>query len=136
MNENSQQLENRDAMRAGKREPSRGNRFFQPRVDIVETADALEVYADIPGSSAEEIDVNFENGVLSIHGRVSPRQTDATKFIVQEYELGDFYRSFEVNEKIDSSRIAADFNAGVLKLTLPLSEDTKPRKIAVRGGHA
>ncbi len=114
-----------------KAERTRGGSHYRPRVDIVEGADELTVFADMPGLSSDQIDIDFERGILQIFGRVPSRQPEGAKFQRREYGVGDFYRSFQVSEEIDASRISADYSQGVLTLHLPKSSAAKPRKIAV-----
>jgi len=64
---------------------------------------------------------------------VAPRQQGKTEFLVREYGVGDYFRSFEVGEGIDADKIEASVQQGVLTLRLPKSAAAKPRKIAVRG---
>jgi HSP20 family protein len=104
---------------------------YRPNVDILENADELTVLADMPGASPEGIDVNFENGMLTIHAPVAPRNEEAD-FLVQEYGVGDYFRSFEVNENVAADKIAAQYADGVLTVHLPKAEAAKPRKIAVK----
>jgi HSP20 family molecular chaperone IbpA len=113
-------------------EQTRGGQYYRPNVDIIETPDELLVVADMPGLASDLIDIRFEEGALTIHGRVPPRQPAGTRFLLQEYGLGDFFRTFRVSENIDSERITADYADGVLTLHLPKSERAKPRKIAVQ----
>ena len=112
-------------------DPARTVRHYRPNVDIIERADELTVYADMPGATADGININFENGTLTIHGKVKPRQHDDTDYLLREYGIGDFYRTFQVSEAIDSDRMTADYADGVLVLHLPKVEAAKPRKIAV-----
>jgi len=113
-------------------ELTRGRTTFSPRVDIFETEDELVLLADVPGVVAEDVDIKFENGQLTLHAHCAPRQEGA-EHLLCEYGVGDFYRVFSVGESIDASKIAAELRAGVLTLHLPKSEATKPRRIAVRG---
>lgn len=113
-------------------ESTRSGPVYRPNVDIIEQQDQLVIYADLPGVTEEMIDVNFQDGMLTIHGKVNPRQSDGTQYLTHEYGVGDFYRTFRVSEKIDASKIAADYRDGVLVLRLPKSESHKPRKIAVQ----
>lgn len=115
-------------------ERTRNRACYCPNVDILESADELTVYADMPGLRSEDVDVQFENGTLTILGKVSDRQAENVPFLRREYGVGDFYRTFQVSESIDSSRISADYANGVLTLHLPKQEAVKPRKISVRGG--
>jgi len=112
-------------------ESTRAGTYYRPSVDIVERADELTVLADMPGAAADGIDIRFEDGMLSIHGKVPQRHADVD-FLAREYGVGDFYREFRVNETIDASKITADLNDGVLTLHLPKVEAVKPRKITVR----
>jgi HSP20 family protein len=113
-------------------EQTRSGQFFRPDVDIVETPDELLVLADMPGLGTDLIDIRFEDGTLTIHGRVPSRQPADVRFLLREYAVGDFFRTFRVSENIDASRITADYSGGVLTLHLPKSEKAKPRKIAVQ----
>lgn len=112
-------------------ERTRSGQFYRPNVDIVEQKDELVLYADLPGVKPGEIDINFEDGELAIHAKVAPRYDRAKEFLLAEYGIGDFYRTFRVSEQIDSSKIHAEYANGVLTLHLPKVEAAKPRKIAV-----
>jgi HSP20 family molecular chaperone IbpA len=105
--------------------------YYRPNVDIYELADQLVVQADVPGAKNNEIDIQFEDGSLTIHARVPARQHSMGPFLRQEYGVGDFYRTFRVSEQIDASRISAEYAGGVLTLHLPKVEAAKPRKIKV-----
>jgi HSP20 family protein len=105
--------------------------YFRPNVDIVEQKDELLVVADVPGAKSDSIDVKFEDGTLEIQAAVAPRECDEHGCLLQEYNVGDYYRSFQVSEAIDASKISADYADGVLTLRLPKAEAAKPRKIAV-----
>jgi len=111
---------------------TRCGRHYQPNVDIVETLDELMVLAEMPGVEPNGIDVDFENGSLTISGRVAPRQGAETEYLLQEYGVGDFHRTFRVSERIDAAGINAEYRGGVLTLHLPKVEAVKARKIAVR----
>jgi len=113
-------------------EPTRSGQYFRPLVDILERKDELLILADMPGVSPDRIAVNFEDGALTIHGRVESRQPEDTNYLLQEYGIGDFYRVFEVSEQIDAARITAEYADGVLTLHLPKTESAKPRKISVQ----
>ena len=112
-------------------EQTRGGSFFRPNCDIVETADELRIYADVPGATSEDIDIHFEKGALTIHAKVNERRQAEAKYALREYGVGGFFRTFQVDESIDTGRIRAEVKGGVLILHLPKSEAVKPRKIAV-----
>jgi HSP20 family protein len=113
-------------------ELTRGTTTFTPRVDIIETPEELLLYADLPGIKPEDVDVRFENGELILHGKCPPRHQPAN-FLRNEFEIGDFYRVFTLNESIDAEEIVAELKQGVLTVHLPKSEAVKPRKITVKG---
>jgi HSP20 family protein len=127
------QMEKRKDAEVSPVERIRPGQAFVPVVDIIEKADELLVSADVPGARAEDIDINYEKGQLSIHARVEPRQDpERTEYLLREYGVGDFYRTFQVGEGIDQSKIEAEVKDGVLTLHLPKSETLKPRKISVK----
>lgn len=117
----------------GHAEPTRSGPVFRPNVDILEKADELLVLADVPGTQSDKIDIRFENGMLTIHAQVEPRQDDKTEYQLHEYESGDFLRTFRISEEVDPSKIGAEYADGVLTLHLPKSEAARPRKIPVAG---
>lgn len=115
-------------------EQTRSGNYYRPVVDIVERPEELTVYVDLPGANGDQIDVRFEDGTLSIHARVEPRHAEIPAFFIQEYGVGDYFRSFQVNETVEASRISAEFADGVLTLHLPKVEAAKPRRIDVKQG--
>ena len=112
-------------------ERTRGGLTYTPRIDIWETDDELMLYADMPGVSGENLDIQFENRELRIHGKVTPRHAEIN-FLYGEYGIGDFYRTFTIGETIDSEKISAELKDGVLTLHLPKTEAVKPRRIEVK----
>jgi HSP20 family protein len=125
-------IEKKTQSEAVRHELMRGAPHFRPQVDILEVGDELRVLADLPGAKADDIEINFENGVLTIYGRVEPRQDESTAYLIREYGVGSFYRVFEVSENIDAERISAEYSDGVLELHLPKAERAKARKIEVQ----
>jgi HSP20 family protein len=113
-------------------EPTHATVTFAPRVDIIETAEELLLYGDLPGVRPEDLDIRFENGELILQTRCSPRHQPANQ-LLSEFEVGDFYRVFTLSESIESARIIADLKQGVLTVHLPKSEVVKPRRITVKG---
>jgi HSP20 family protein len=113
-------------------ERTRGERVYRPYVDIVETSEELTLVADVPGAKSDAIDIDFEDGVLTIYGRVEPRYGENVNFLLREYGTGDFQRTFRVSEHINASGIHAEYADGVLTVHLPKVEAAKPRKIEVK----
>lgn len=112
-------------------ERTRSGQTYSPRFDIWETEGELILYGDMPGVSSETLDIQFENDVLTIHGKVEARHSDV-EFLLGEYGIGDFYRTFTIGETIDNAKISAELHDGVLTLHLPKTEAVKPRRIEVK----
>ena len=108
-----------------------GGTTYSPRFDIWENDDEMILYGDLPGVMPEDLDVRFENPVLTIHGKVSPRHSDI-KFLHGEYGIGDFHGTFTIGEAIDTERISAELKNGVVTVHLPKNEKVKPRRIEVK----
>lgn len=106
--------------------------YFTPLVDIIETNEAFIFQADLPGVKAADVDVTFENGVLTMDGQVPRRQNPTQNYIWQEYGVGHFYRQFTLNTPIDSNAIKAEYKNGVLELRVPKVEAAKARKIQIK----
>lgn len=112
-------------------EHTRGGVYFTPRVDIYETDKELILFADMPGVRPEDVDLRYERGELLLHGRLQPRQRQGN-FLAGEYDEGDFYRTFNIHESIDSTKIEASCKNGVVTVHLPKVEAARPRQITVQ----
>jgi HSP20 family molecular chaperone IbpA len=99
-------------------------------VDIYETKEGLVLMADLPGVPKEGLDVRVESDLLTIRGNTSHRISGDP--IYREYELVNFFRQFELGEKVDQGRITAELKHGVLTLSLPKAEEAKPRRIEIK----
>lgn len=115
-------------------ERTRSTRTFVPAVDIFETKDAILLMAEMPGVDENSVDVSLEKNVLTLTGNVEPEEFDGYNLVYQEYEYGDFQRSFTLSNEIDVENIAATVKNGVLSLTLPKIERVKSKKIEVKVG--
>ena len=106
---------------------------FVPGVDLVELENEYVLRADLPGAKPDDIDVQLERGVLTLHARVEPRQTaHRTRSLLHEYGVGDFHREFKVGDAIDTAAIAAETANGVLTLRLPKAAAARQQRIDVR----
>ena len=110
-------------------EKTRAGRFFLPEVDIQELSDSLKLFADMPGVKQSDVEVTLNNGILTIVGTVSTDAYQKLSPLYTEYNVGNYFRQFELNEDIDAQRINASMKDGVLELTLPKSERARPRRI-------
>ena len=111
-----------------------GRTAWVPDVDVVETADkSVVVKADLADMKREDISITFEHNVLTIEGERKFANADSDKYHRVERGYGAFRRSFTVPTSVDGSRIDASYRDGVLTVTLPRREETKPRQIQVNG---
>ena len=109
-----------------------GGRTWLPAVDIYENDDAFVATADLPGLKKDDIDVSIEDNVLTVSGeRKFEKSEDEGSFRRVERSYGTFRRSFTLPRGVESAKVEAKFEDGVLTLTLPKSELAKSRKITV-----
>ena len=107
-------------------------RTFLPTTDIFETEDALTVVMEMPGVDKANLEINVENDVLSVSGRIDLAKYEKLAPVYTEYNIGHYRRTFNLtSSRINTERIAADINDGVLRLTLPKVEQAKPRRIQI-----
>ena len=106
---------------------------WMPAVDIFETPEREVVLkAEVPEVKREDINITFENGVLTIRGeRKFEGEVDRERYQRVERQYGTFSRSFNVPAAIDAARITAGYKDGVLTIRLPQREDAKPKQITV-----
>ncbi|MFO8071311.1 MAG: Hsp20/alpha crystallin family protein [Polyangia bacterium] len=114
-------------------EPTRAGVCYSPAVDIYETEEAITLLADLPGVEKEKLDINVEDGRLTITGAVD-EPDEKWEPIWSEYGIGGFTRSFQLGDTIDQSGISASLERGVLKLVLPKADRLRPRQIEVTTG--
>jgi HSP20 family protein len=105
---------------------------FVPLVDVIENREAFIFQADVPGVKAADLDVGFENGVLTIDAKVQPRQLERRTNAWTEYGVGNFYRQFTLRTPIDAAGITAELKNGELTITAPKADSAKARKIEVQ----
>jgi HSP20 family molecular chaperone IbpA len=113
-------------------ERTRWGKVFSPAVDILETKNDLRLYADMPGVDQKSIHITIDQGVLLIQGNVDTNPVEGYELEYQEYEIGDYQRSFTLTDTVDQDKISANYTNGVLELVLPKAEEAKPRKIEVK----
>ena len=103
-----------------------------PAVDIKEEVDAFALYVDLPGMDKSDINISMENNVLTLHGD-RKNGKDEKNYYRLERASGKFYRRFTLPETADESKIAAKMEKGVLTITIPKKEASKPRSIEIFG---
>ena len=104
---------------------------YAPMVDVAETPEEFVFEADLPGT-AGDVDVTCEDGVLTIIGKVKPRQPADQAFVRQEYGVGDFRRVFSIDTDIDAENIRAQLKDGQLTVRVPKTTAAKVHKIPVK----
>lgn len=115
-----------------------GNRLWVPAMDLAERTDAYIVHAELPGVRPDQVELSFEQNVLTLRGS-KPASFDVStdgelRVFAAERVHGSFERSVRLPEFVDADRISASFENGVLTVTIPKAEAAKARKIAVNAG--
>jgi HSP20 family protein len=90
------------------------------------------VVMEIPGVEKKDIDINVENNVLRVEGRIDFGKYEGLEPLYTEYNVGHFARGFTLSRKIDQQQISAQLEDGVLRLTLKKAAEAKPRQIAIQ----
>ena len=106
-------------------------RMFVPTADIYETPEALNVILEMPGVEKNNVDIQVKDGALRVEGRLDLSKYRDLQPLYIEYNIGHYARTFQLSNKIDQDKIAAEMKDGVLSLLLPKAEEAKPRTIRV-----
>src|SRR5690349_23187203 len=114
-----------------------GSRVWVPAMDVAERGDAYVIHVELPGVSPEQVDVSFEQNILTIRG-TKPASFDVAsegevRVFAAERVHGGFERSVRLPEFVDADRIEATFANGLLTITVPKAQAAQPRKITIRG---
>ena len=114
---------------------SNGNRTWVPAMDVAERGDAYLVHTELPGVSPDQVDISFEQNVLTIRG-TKPASFDAKndgelRIFAAERVSGTFERSVRLPEFVNADRISASFANGLLTVTVPKAEAAQPRRISI-----
>ena len=111
--------------------PYQGSAY--PKVNVYEYDDKIGIVAEIPGLNKKQLNVDVEDGVLTISGdKHSTFEDEGAKVIRRELKQSSFKRSFELGELLDGEKIAANFKDGVLSVSIPKMEPEKPKKTFVK----
>jgi HSP20 family molecular chaperone IbpA len=113
-------------------EPARPRRVWRPLADIVETKEGVILMLELPGVTAEDVDVALEKRVLTIRARSNTALPERLRQVHAEYEPGDYERAFTLPDDFDGEQIEAELKNGVLTLRLPRAEAARPKTIRVR----
>jgi HSP20 family protein len=108
---------------------------WAPSVDIYETEHELVVKADLPEVDPKDLDIRVENNILTIRGeRKFEKKVNEENYLRVERAYGSFARSFTLANTVNSEAIKADYQSGVLTLSIPKKEEAKPKQIKVNVG--
>lgn len=103
-----------------------------PQVDVAETQEHILVRAEVPGMKQEDIQIEFENGLLTLRGERKLDKSDAgVTYHRVERIYGNFSRSFTLPRTVDAEKISASYRDGVLEIIVPKKEEAKPKQIRI-----
>jgi HSP20 family protein len=110
-----------------------GASYFVPRANVVETENEFEVTLDLPGMKPEDVNVELKNGDLWITGKREEEKEEKGKTYHRvERRYGEFRRVLSLPATTDSEKVAAKYDSGVLRVTVPKMEEAKPKHIPVK----
>ncbi|MGD1086584.1 MAG: Hsp20/alpha crystallin family protein [Verrucomicrobiota bacterium] len=105
--------------------------YIRPSVNIYETESGYALEAELPGVNKDGLGITLEGGLLTLEGRRSDPGVPGAEPLHRESIPANFRRVFQLDPAIDTAKITARIEQGVLTVTLPKAEESKPRKIAV-----
>jgi HSP20 family protein len=104
-----------------------------PAMDIRDTPEAFVVEAAVPGIKPDEVEITVQNQTLTIRGEVKEEaETQRGEYLYRERSFGRFSRQVQFPSRVDADKAEASFDNGILRLTVPKAEETKPRRIEVK----
>lgn len=128
--ETNREIEAREKSEAAT-EDTRPGLVFRPDVDILEDADAYVILADMPGVNEGDVDIQLNQGVITLDASV-PSEEEAATTRRSEYQSGGYHREFRISEVIDAGAVTAKMQNGVLVVRLPKTAEGRPRRIEVQ----
>lgn len=105
-----------------------------PAVDVIEDAQGITLYADLPGVPKDRLSLQIEAGTLTIEGEVALDLPEGMEATHAELGLPRYRRVFTLSKELDSDKVSAELNQGVLKLRIPKAEHAQPRRIEIQVG--
>ena len=105
---------------------------WTPSVDIYESENELTLTAEVPGIEDKDIEIKIENSTLAIQGeRKFEKETKEENYHRIERSYGSFFRSFTLPRNVDQDKIKAEYDTGVLRISMPKKPELKPKKVKV-----
>ena len=113
-------------------QPNREN--HAPKINVIKNENAYHLEAETPGMKDKDISVEVHNGVLTIKGHKEDNsETKKENYLINEFNTLNFERNFKLSERVNTEKVSAKIENGVLKVDLPIHEQVKPHKIEVVG---
>lgn len=107
---------------------------ISPKVNVTEDENFFHLEAETPGMKDKDIGIEVHNGVLTIKGhKENQSETEKENYHIHEFNSQSFERSFKLSDRVDTDKVSAKIDNGVLKVDLPKHEQIKPKKIEVQG---
>jgi len=103
-------------------------------VDAERDGDTFSIYFDLPGIDADSIDLTVERNVLQVRAERRPRARDGVETVISERPTGVFSRQLFLGDTLDTDRMRASYDNGVLTVQIPISDKAKPRRISISSG--
>lgn len=113
-------------------EAARNEAALLPPVDVIEDAGGITLYADLPGVPKEKLSLHVEADTLTIEAELALNLPEGMEPSHAEVALPRYRRVFTLSKELDTGKVAAELNQGVLKLRIPKAEHAQPRKIEVK----
>lgn len=103
--------------------------YFQPPTDVRETESHIVIQFDMPGVSSENVDLTVEKGTLTVTGKADPEEQGTA--VYRETHIGDYQRTFTLNDGVNTEHITAEMKAGVLTVQVAKAEKAKPKRVQI-----
>jgi HSP20 family molecular chaperone IbpA len=115
-----------------KPEESRNETALLPSTDVIEDGEGITLYADLPGVPRDRLNLHVEADTLTIEGEVALDLPEGMESSHAEVGVPRFRRVFTLSRELDTGKVSAEFNQGVLKLRIPKAEHAQPRRIEIQ----
>lgn len=102
-----------------------------PAVNVIEDAQGITLYADLPGVAKEKLALHVDADVLTIEGEMGLALPEGMASIHAEVDLPRYRRAFTLSRELDAEKVTAELNQGVLRLRIPKKDHAQPRRIAI-----
>ena len=122
----------RDSYSGADRDESLTTSSFAPAVDVYEDEHKVTLKIEVPGIDEKDIDVRVENNTLTVHGERKIEKEENYRRVERQY--GSFTRTFTLPQTVDTDKVSANYDKGVLNVTLPKKAEAKPKQIKVNVG--